>query len=233
MGIKKVKEDNIEEKSGEMDESGNNLFKVALKSYRERELFKNHPQKGKDKTIDENIQRTFKKKEKELTIKLQALNDKRIDKNADLVTEQNLEDFLTMEKATIEHIRDEVLEEKKILEWLAYQFSSKKGIMNDLIKGSNFNFTNITIEELDKLSPANETYFFNKTREAIHAASNRKHFSKEERLDNLKELFLKKKDDPEFMTFLSMNYPKPYEIGDTDEIKFNYSVNKLFVAIKN
>ena len=170
---------------------------------------------------------------KELTIKLQALNDKRIDKNADLVTEQNLEDFLTMEKATIEHIRDEVLEEKKILEWLAYQFSSKKGIMNDLIKGSNFNFTNITIEELDKLSPANETYFFNKTREAIHAASNRKHFSKEERLDNLKELFLKKKDDPEFMTFLSMNYPKPYEIGDTDEIKFNYSVNKLFVAIKN
>ena len=233
VGIKKVKEDNIEEKSGEMDESGNNLFKVALKSYRERELFKNHPQKGKDKTIDENIQRTFKKKEKELTIKLQALNDKRIDKNADLVTEQNLEDFLTMEKATIEHIRDEVLEEKKILEWLAYQFSSKKGIMNDLIKGSNFNFTNITIEELDKLSPANETYFFNKTREAIHAASNRKHFSKEERLDNLKELFLKKKDDPEFMTFLSMNYPKPYEIGDTDEIKFNYSVNKLFVAIKN
>ena len=233
VGIKKVKEDNIEEKSGEMDESGNNLFKVALKSYRERELFKNHPQKGKDKTIDENIQRTFKKKEKELTIKLQALNDKRIDKNADLVTEQNLEDFLTMEKATIEHIRDEVLEEKKILEWLAYQFSSKKGIMNDLIKGSNFNFTNITIEELDKLSPANETYFFNKTREAIHAASNRKHFSKEERLDNLKELFLKKKDDPEFMTFLSMNYPKPYEIGDTDEIKFNYSVNKLFVSIKN
>jgi hypothetical protein len=232
VGIKKVKEDNIEEKSGELDESGNNLFQVALKSYRERELFKNHPQKGKDKTIDENIQRTFKKKEKEFIIKLQALNDKRIDKSADLVNEQNLEDFLTMEKATIEHIRNEILEEKKILEWLAYQFSkNKKRIMNDLIKGGNFNFTNITIEELDKLSPENETYFFNKTREAIHAASNRKHFSKKERLDDLKKLFLNKKDDPEFMTFLSMNYPKPYVIGDTDEIKFNYSVNKLIEAI--
>jgi hypothetical protein len=230
--IKKVKEDNLEEKSSEMDESGNNLFEKALKSYRERELFKNHPQKGKDTKMDNNIQRIFKNKEKEFIINLQALNAKRIDKNADEVTEKNLEDFLTMEKATIEHIRDEVLAEKNILEWLAYQFSSKKGILNDLIKGSNFNFTNITIEELDKLSPENETYFFNKTREAIHAASNRKHFLANERLGNLKDMLLKKKDDRDTFTYLTGLHPEAYKPDDTDDIKFNNSVDKFIESAK-
>jgi hypothetical protein len=90
------------------------------------------------------------------------------------------------------------------------------------------------VDEIHKLSPEMQDYFFDKTQEAIKAACNRQHISANERLDMIEELLLTKQNDAVIKSYMLDKYinQEVYEGGDTEKVKFTKSVKKYILQMK-
>jgi hypothetical protein len=153
----------------------------------------------------------------------------------DIVSINNLETFLSMEKSTITSIHDQVIEEKNLKQrfFLLFHNPQKEEIINNLISQGTFPFNDIELADISTLNPLDSDYFFNKTQMAIKTASNRKHISTKERLNRLEKLLLTKTNDQKLKQFMITKYigkgvfienPPP---GDPEPIRFTKSVSKF------
>jgi len=172
------------------------------------------------------------------------LNDKITEINKNKVgntdiTKANLESFLELEQQAINNIVKEVKKEEEtkrgIISYFIKQQTKEKIIkmMKDK-KPPLYQYDDIKLEDIHKLEPAHQDYFFNKTQTAIKEASDRKFISSNERLDKIETLLLTKFDDVIIKDYMIEKYKDQdiYDAGDTSEIKFKNSVKKFKLEMK-
>ena len=213
-----LKSEKIEEKSERFG------FKEALLSYSRLKKLEEEPALNEIKINTER---------KNLNYLLGIINARKLDN--DIVSINNLETFLSMEKSTIKSIHQQVIEEKSLKQrfFLLFHNPQKEDIINNLISQGTFPFNDIELADISTLNPLDSDYFFNKTQMAIKTASNRKHISTKERLDRLGKLLLSKQSDQKLKQFMITKYigkgvfienPPP---GDPEPIRFTKSVSKF------
>lgn len=217
--VEKLKADKIEEKS---DRPG---FKAALKSLSRLENYnldkvKNAPYiKHEEQTLDDAIK---------------EVNKKSLGK--DPITPANVATFLKLERLTILSIKKEVADEKSLTTrfFNIFKLPQKETIIADLIKKGAINFDKIEEADINNLDPTASNYFFDKTRDAIQVACNRKHISANERLNMLTEMLLTKHDDYVIRGYMIDKYKDKniYNDDDSDKIKFTRSVNRFKLDMK-
>lgn len=213
-----LKNEKIEEKSKGFG------FKEALLSYSRLKNLEEDPIKNKIKII---------KERESLDYLLKVINDKKI--NTDVVTVNNLETFLSLEKSTISSIHKQVSEEKSLKKRfvLLFHIPQKEDIINNLVAKGIFTFNDIELADISTLDPTDSDYFFNKTQMAIKATKNRKNISTKDKLDRLEKLLISKQNDQKLKQFIINKYigkgvfienPPP---GDPELIRFTKSVSKF------
>ncbi len=216
--VEKLKADNILEKSER------NEFINALKSLSKLEHYKKDPVTNADAINKE-----------ELTLKnaIKIVNDSSLGEKID---ENNLVYFLKLERLTILSIKKEVAAEKSLTTrfFNIFKLPQKETIIADLIKKGAINFDKIDEADINNLDPAASKYFFDKTRDAIQVACNRKHISANERLNMLTEMLLTKHDDYVIRGYMIDKYKDTniYNDEDSDKIKFTRSVNRFKLDMK-
>ena len=213
-----LKNEKIEEKSGSFG------FKQALLSYSRLKKLEEDPELN---GIKINTERGT------LNYLLHNVNQQKL--GNDVVTINNLETFLSLEKSTIKNIHDQVIKEKNLKQrfFLLFHNPQKEEIINNLISQGTFPFNDIELADISTLNPLDSDYFFNKTQMAIKTASNRKYISTKERLDRIEKLLLSKQNDQKLKQFIISKYigkdvfienPPP---GDTEPIRFTKSVREF------
>ena len=165
---------------------------------------------------------------------IKEVNKKSLGK--DPITPANVANFLEFERSTILSIKKEVADEKTYTTRFLnlFKLPEKETIIADLIKKGAINFDKIEEADINNLDPTASNYFFDKTREAIQVASNRKHISANERLDMLTEMLLTKHDDYVIRGYMIDKYKDSnvYKVGDSDKIQFTQSVNRFKLDMK-
>ncbi|MFN9680139.1 MAG: hypothetical protein ACK56V_00835, partial [Bacteroidota bacterium] len=217
--VEKLKADKIEEKSERLG------FIDALQSLSKLENLEQDRDKNKQAIIDEEIN---------LDKKIKQVNDFSLGKEE--ITRDNVATFLKLERLTILSIKKEVTDEKSLTTrfFNFFKLPQKEIIIADLIKKGAINFDKIEEADINNLDPTASNYFFDKTREAIQVASNRKHISANERLDMLTEMLLTKHDDYVIRGYMIDKYKDSnvYKVGDSDKIQFTQSVNRFKLDMK-
>ena len=216
--VEVLKNEKIEEKSERFG------FKQALLSYSRLKKLEEGPVLDEKKITSER---------ESLNYLLRIINDRKLDN--DIVTINNLETFLSLEKSTITNIHEQVIQEKNLKQrfFLLFHNPQKEEIINNLISKGTFPFNDIELADISSLDPLDSDYFFNKTQMAIKTASNRKYISTKERLDRIEKLLLSKQNDQKLKQFIISKYigkgvfienPPP---GDTEPIRFTKSVREF------
>jgi hypothetical protein len=201
-------------------------YPAALKIYLEIKKLENEAPPNASKIAAKNS---------ELEDKLTALNAGKV---SDLqITKANFELFLDYEKEAIYNIADEVEEYKTFTEsfYRAFHIPKKDEIIKNMaIDREKLMLKEITSEDIYKLDPAHQDYFFEKTQIAIKTASNRKHISSNERLDMMEKILKSKAGNSAITEFMIDKYKdkKVYEVNDTLEKKFEKSVEKFKLEMK-
>ncbi|MDP4913685.1 MAG: DUF4157 domain-containing protein [Saprospiraceae bacterium] len=217
--VEKLKADKIEEKSGRFG------FIDALKSLSKLENYQTDPVTNKDAIIQE--RQTLKNA-------IKIVNDSSLGKEP--ITEANVATFLTLERLTILSIKKEVTAEKNLARRFLkiFKLPQKETIIAELITKGAINFNNISEADINNLDPAASDYFFDKTKESIKEACNRKHISTNERLDILEKLLLTKHDDAIIKNYMIDKYKdqKVYEAADTDKVKYTKTIKKFKLELK-
>ncbi|MFN6064557.1 MAG: hypothetical protein ACK49K_14875, partial [Bacteroidota bacterium] len=217
--VEKLKADKIEEKSERLG------FIDALQSLSKLENLEQDRDKNKQAIIDEEIN---------LDKKIKQVNDFSLGKEE--ITRDNVATFLKLERLTILSIKKEVTDEKSLTTrfFNFFKLPQKEIIIADLIKKGAINFDKIEEADINNLDPTASNYFFDKTREAIQVASNRKHISANERLDMLTEMLLTKHDDYVIRGYMIDKYKDSnvYKVCDSDKIQFTQSVNRFNLDMK-
>lgn len=217
--VEKLKADKIEEKSGRIG------FIDALKSLSKLENYQTDPVTNNDAIIQE--RQTLKNA-------IKIVNDSSLGKEP--ITEANVATFLTLERLTILSIKKEVTAEKNLARRFLniFKLPQKETIIAELITKGAINFNNITEADINNLDPTASDYFFNKTKESIKEACNRKHISTNERLDILEKLLLTKHDDAIIKNYMIDKYKdqKVYEGADTDKVKYTKTIKKFKLEMK-
>ena len=225
INVEKLKIDKIEEKSGRVG------FKDAIIILsRIKDLDNKNPKAPED------IQSISNMKEG-LRASLEELNKNK--SGDELITEGNLENFLEFEQEAINNIAAEVKKEEEtkrgIISYFIKQQTKEKIIkmMKDK-KPPLYQYDDIKLEDIHKLDPAHQDYFFEKTQIAIRTASDRKHISSNERLDMMEKMLLTKVDDVVIRNYMIKKYEgkKVYEEHEKKEDKFTKSVTKFKLEMK-
>jgi len=158
--------------------------------------------------IDEN--------EKQLNIMLIKMNSSFLHLAKDdktRITRDNLELFLQTQFMVINQIAAEV---KKKDEEKAFfrMYDDKDVIINLMNKDPKFSaLYEISLNEIGKLDPEHESYFYKKTQDAIFAAIDRKYITASERLTAFKEMLVNKWEDYNIYHLLKNHYE---ESGKTE-----------------
>lgn len=192
--VKTIKDENILEKS-----KNPSFPKAILILQKIKELEGVEP---KNQTqIDEN--------EKQLNIMLYKMNSSflHLAKNDKTrITRDNLELFLQTQFMVINNIAGEV--KKKDEEKALFRTYDRKDLIINLMnKNPRFSaLYEISLNEIGKLDPEHESYFYEKTQDAIFAAVDRKYITAKERLDAFKEMLVNKWGDNSIYRLLQKHY---------------------------
>jgi len=154
-----------------------------------------------------------------------------------LITKENLETFLTVEKEVIKKIAKEVSEEKGFMKQLYAGLSPKPKKVQIILEMKYrriFRFDDILLEDIYKLSPEEQDYLYDKTKEAIKVACNRKRISATDRLEKIEKFLLTKENDAVINSYMLELYKgkNVYKETDTDKEKFILSVKKYISQFK-
>jgi len=221
--VEKLKTDKIEEKSGR---AGFREAIIILSKLKELD--------NKDPKGPEDRQNISNMKEG-LRASLEELNKNKA--GVEIITEGNLENFLEYEQKAINNIAEEAKKEEdwKKRYFIRFRLPQKKDeIIKEMKKNRLFQYDNIKVDDIHKLDPAHQNYFFEKTKDAIKTASNRKHISSGERLDMMEKMLLTKHDDNVIKSYMLTKYEnqKVYEDNDTETVKYKKSVKKFKLEMK-
>ena len=194
--VKTLKDENILEKS-----KNPSFPKAILILQKIKELEGVEP---KNQTqIDEN--------EKQLNLMLYKMNSSFLhldqdDKTKTRITRDNLELFLQTQFMVINKIAGEV--KKKDEEKALFRMYDEKDVIINLMN-TDKRFSalyEISLNEIGKLDPEHESYFYEKTQDAIFAAVDRKYITAKERLDAFKAMLVNKDDNYNIYHLLKDHY---------------------------
>ena len=221
--VEKLKTDKIEEKSGRAGFREAIIILSKLK-----ELDNKNPKGPEDRQNISNMKEG-------LRASLEELNKNKA--GVEIITEGNLENFLEFEQKAINNISEEAKKEEdwKKRYFIRFRLPQKKDeIIKEMKKNRLFQYDNIKVDDIHKLDPAHQNYFFEKTKDAIKTASNRKHISSGERLDMMEKMLLTKHDDNVIKSYMLNKYEnqKVYEDNDTEKVKYIKSVKKFKLEMK-
>jgi hypothetical protein len=218
-------------KSDRMDKKSENVsFKSAVADLYILKRLKNKVPQDADK-----IREAQEKHDKNL----REINNERLvyAGSNSLITEENLEDFLNVEAEVIKNIAAELKKEEAFKKrfYLSFRLPQKKDqIYREMKLIPLFNFEGITSEDIHKLSPEMNNYFYDKTQEAIKVACNRQHISATERLDKIETSLLTKQNNAVINSYMLEMYEgqKVYEATDTPKEKFTKAVKRYKFELK-
>ena len=217
--VEELKSNKIVEKSEKVG------FKVAVADLHKLKRLKNKVPQDADK---------IKEAQDNLDTNLREINLLKLVNvgSNSLITEENLEDFLNIEKEVIKNIAKEVSEEEAFRKkfYISFKLPQKKDqIIKEMKFKQLFNYDGITVDEIHKISPEMQDYFFDKTQEAIKAACNRQYISANERLDMIEDLLLTKQNDAVIKSYMLDKYKDKdvYGVNDEEEKKFTNSVKRF------
>jgi hypothetical protein len=221
--VDELKRDRIDKKSEKVN------FKVAVADLQKLKGLQNEKPKNDDRIREaQNI----------LDKNLIEMNLLRLDYvgNEFIITEANLDTFLTVEKEVIKKIAKEVSGEKGFMETLFLRLnpSKKEQIIKELKYRRIIRFDDILLEDIYKLSPKEQDYLYDKTQEAIKVACNRKNITANERLEKIEKFLLTKENDAVINSYMLKLYQDAhvYKKTDTDKDKFVLSVRKYISHLK-
>jgi hypothetical protein len=221
--VEELKSNKIVEKSEKVN------FKVAVKNLLSLQRLENQVPQDADQIIiaQDNLDKN-----------LREINDLRLvyAGSNSLITKENLETFLIVEKEVIKKIAKEVSEEKSFMHRLFPRFnpSKKEQLTKEMKFKGILKFDHVLLGNILDLSPEMQDYFYDKTQIAIKVACKRKHISANERLDKIKELLLTKQDDAVIKSYMLDKYKgqEVYDDFNEDGLKFTKSVNKFMSQTK-
>ncbi len=224
IGVDKLKSDRMDKKSENVS------FKEAVADLYNLKRLKNKVPQDADK---------IREAQDNLDKKLREINDLRLvyAGTNSLITKENLEDFLNVEAEVIKNIAAELKKEEAFKErfYLSFRLSQKKDqIYKEMKLIPTFNFEGVTSENIHNLSPAMHDYFYDKTRESIKVACDRKHISATERLDKIETSLLTKQNNAVINSYMLEKYEgqKVYEATDTPKEKFTKAVKRYKFELK-
>jgi hypothetical protein len=221
--VEELKSNKIVEKSEKVN------FKVAVKNLLSLQRLENQVPQDADqiRIAQDNLDKN-----------LREINDLRLvyAGSNSLITKENLETFLIVEKEVIKKIAKEVSEEKSFMNRLFSRFnpSKKEQITKEMEFKRILKFDHVLLGNILDLSPEMQDYFYDKTQIAIKVACKRKHISANERSDKIKEFLLTKKEDAVIKSYMLDKYKDQgvYDELNDDSTKFTLSVNKFMSQTK-
>jgi predicted transcriptional regulator len=206
---------------GMVEKSETEGYPAALKIYLEIKKLENETPTNVNEIND---------KKRELENMLVELNKSKINEKQKITTE-NFDLFLDYEKEAIKNIATEVKKDEYYKKyWASFMLQNKDKIIRKDEFDNLFDANgDIKLENILKLDPADQDYFFEKTQIAIRTASNRKRFSSKERLDMMEKILLTKADDSAITKFMIDKYKDKDVYNNTDDpkIQFTKSVIKF------
>jgi hypothetical protein len=228
INVEKLKTDKIEEKSGRVGFKDAIIVLSRIKDLEEKET-------QSPPNITEEEKNELSTKKSVLKYIILIMNSTQTSDSP--ITQDNLNSFLEFEQEAINNIAAEVKkDEARILKFSRlFHIPQKEGIIKEMKDGGIFQANDhIKLEDIHKLDPAHQNYFFEKTQIAIRTASDRKHISSNERLDMMEKMLLTKFDDVIIKDYMIEKYKDQdiYDAGDTSEIKFKNSVKKFKLEMK-